>query len=233
MSIVIADMTMSLDGFIADPDDRCDELFGWYFNGPVAVPPFAVSENSARHLRSGFEHLGALVCGRRLFDLTGGWNGAHPMGVPVVVVSHRPAPFSFVDGVSRAAAVPFVDVPFSSADAPFSSAEGPFSSVDAPFSSVDAPFPSGAAPFSFVDGVSRAVAAARELAGPAKWVGVASASIARQCLELGLLDEIRVALAPVLLGRGITWFTGVSARLSDPEIIPGTGVTHLYYKVLK
>ncbi|WP_433066526.1 dihydrofolate reductase family protein [Dactylosporangium sp. CS-033363] len=182
----MADMTMSLDGFIADPDDRCDELFGWYFNGPVSIPPFSVSENSARHLRSGFEHLGALVCGRRLFDITNGWNGAHPMGVPVVVVSHRPAPGSLVD-----------------------------------------------APFSFVDGVAEAIAAARELAGPAKWVGVASASIARQCLELGLLDEIRVALAPVLLGRGIPWFTGVSARLSDPEIIPGTGVTHLYYKVLR
>jgi hypothetical protein len=47
----------SLDGFIADPDDRVDELFGWYGAGPVTVPSaderwsFTVDEGSAQMLR--------------------------------------------------------------------------------------------------------------------------------------------------------------------------------------
>jgi len=59
--------------------------------------------------------VGALVCGRTLFDFTGGWGGTHTIGVPVVVVTHRvptdwvdahpEAPFSFVpDGVAAAVA---------------------------------------------------------------------------------------------------------------------------------
>ena len=35
--VVVADMTMSLDGFVADPADGVEHLFGWYFNGDVAV----------------------------------------------------------------------------------------------------------------------------------------------------------------------------------------------------
>ena len=37
MARVIANMSMSLDGFIADPDDGCDDLFGWYGGGPVEL----------------------------------------------------------------------------------------------------------------------------------------------------------------------------------------------------
>jgi dihydrofolate reductase len=96
MAKVVADMTMSLDGFIADPDDGVNELFGWYGNGDVEVPTadperwtFKVSEASARHLRPSFSGaIGGLVCGRRIFDLTQGWGGHHPVGAPVFVVSH-------------------------------------------------------------------------------------------------------------------------------------------------
>src|SRR4051812_17065226 len=116
MSKVIADMTMSLDGYIADPHDGVEHLFDWYFNGPVVIPSkresitFRVSEASAPHLRDAFEKLGVLVVGRRLFDHTQGWGGMHPMGVPVVVLSHSvpdgwprdDAPFTFVtEGVDR------------------------------------------------------------------------------------------------------------------------------------
>jgi dihydrofolate reductase len=92
---VIADMSMSLDGFIADENDGVDELFGWYGNGDVEVPTadgrwtFRVTEASARHLRPSFAGaIGALICGRRIFDLTSGWGGRHPIGCPVFVVSH-------------------------------------------------------------------------------------------------------------------------------------------------
>lgn len=95
MAKVVADMSMSLDGFIADPQDRTDELFGWYGNGDVEVPTadphltFKVSEASAEHLRPALTGgVGALLAGRRIFDQTGGWGGRHPLGVPVFVVSH-------------------------------------------------------------------------------------------------------------------------------------------------
>lgn len=114
MSTVVADMTMSLDGFIADPDDGVADLFGWYGNGPVEVPSrdprwtFHVSEASATHLRRAFADPGALICGRRVYDLTNGWGGNHPLGVPVFVVTHAVppssvGPFTFVtDGVESA-----------------------------------------------------------------------------------------------------------------------------------
>ena len=38
MSRVIADMSMSLDGFVADPCDGVEDLFGWYANGSVETP---------------------------------------------------------------------------------------------------------------------------------------------------------------------------------------------------
>jgi dihydrofolate reductase len=117
MATVIADMSMSLDGYVADSNDRTDLLFGWYFGGdtPVATPnpnvTFMVSEASARDLGDAISNVGALISGRRTFDLAGGWGGAHPMGVPVVVVTHdapdgyEDAPFHFVsDGIEGAVA---------------------------------------------------------------------------------------------------------------------------------
>jgi dihydrofolate reductase len=110
-------MTMSLDGYIADPRDRPGELFDWYGAGEVSVPSandgvtFTVDEASAAVLRELTTTVGALVCGRRLFDLTDGWGDAHPVGAPVVVVTHRPPAdasrwprTTFVDGVEAAVA---------------------------------------------------------------------------------------------------------------------------------
>lgn len=58
----------------------------------------------------------------------------------------------------------------------------------------------------FIDvGIGEAVAMANEAAGGAD-VGVLGASIARQCLEAGLLDELVVHVAPVLLGDGVRLF---------------------------
>lgn len=94
MGKVVTHMTMSLDGFIADPQDGVAELFGWYNAGPVTVPSaderwsFAVDEGSADLLRKVLSTTGALVCGRRLFDHTKGWDDNHPIGAPVVVVTH-------------------------------------------------------------------------------------------------------------------------------------------------
>jgi dihydrofolate reductase len=117
MATVIASMSMSLDGFIADPSDGTEQVFGWYFNGDTTVPTaaawltFRTSEASAEVMRDALANVGALISGRRLFDVASGWGGTHPMGVPVFVVTHK-APddwphegFTFVtDGVESAVA---------------------------------------------------------------------------------------------------------------------------------
>ena len=118
MSTMIANMSMSLDGFIEDSaGDANRHLFGWTQSGPQewTLPgdgrPFHTSAASANHMRSVLTDLGALICGRTLFDLTHGWGGRHPAGAPVFVVTHQAptdwahpdAPFTFVtDGVAAA-----------------------------------------------------------------------------------------------------------------------------------
>jgi dihydrofolate reductase len=98
MGDVIADMSMSLDGFIADKQHRIDQLVGWYFNGDaeVATPnpavTFRTSEASAGVIRDALATVGAIVGGRDYFDSANGWGGQHPMGVPAFIVTHRPPP---------------------------------------------------------------------------------------------------------------------------------------------
>ncbi len=58
--------------------------------------------------------------------------------------------------------------------------------------------------------------------------------MAQQCLDAGLLDEVRVNLVPVLLGEGIRYFDNLTKAprlLADPRVIEGTGVTHLCYPI--
>ena len=192
MAEVYTHMAMSLDGYIADPSDGIEELFGWYSAGDVAVPSadgrwgFQVDANSAGLLREMLAGTGALVAGRRLFDMTNGWDDSHPIGAPVVVVTHS--------------------VPADASRWPRTA---------------------------FVDGVAEGIARARQIAGD-KDVVIASADIARQALELGLVDEVYVSLVPVLLGRGIPYFANLANgpyRFEDPVVIQGQGATHLRYRV--
>jgi len=119
MGTVSMQASMSLDGFIADPSDAVGPLFDWYGNGDVeftgADPDrvFHISAASADYLRQAWANAGAGVIGRRLFDITNGWNGRPPVGEAVFVVTHQPptdwdfpdAPFTFVtDGVRSAVA---------------------------------------------------------------------------------------------------------------------------------
>src|SRR5262245_34790688 len=96
MTQVLTHMCMSLDGFVAQPDDDPAELFEWYWGGDVVVPSaqedmtFSVDAASAPMLQELTSGSGALVAGRRLFDLTDGWGDNHPAGAPVVVVTHHP-----------------------------------------------------------------------------------------------------------------------------------------------
>lgn len=78
MATIAADMSMSLDGFVAGPQDQVDQVFGWLRKGQQQVRApgdgrtFEVDEASAEHLDRAFRAVGALVCGRRLFDVTHG-----------------------------------------------------------------------------------------------------------------------------------------------------------------
>jgi len=198
MTKVCTGASMSLDGYISGPGETgFEHLFKWYENGDVAVPTakpdmtMQMTAVGAEHVRSLMERTGALVVGRNLFDYTNGWDGNHPLGLPVVVVTH-----SVPDG-----------------------------------------WPREDAPFTFVtDGIESAIEQAKALAG-GKEVGVNGGTIARQCLNAGLLDEIWVDLVPVLLGGGTPFFdelTGAPVELEGPvSVVEDRDVTHLRYLVRK
>jgi dihydrofolate reductase len=125
MGKVMSGLTMSLDGFIAAPNDGPENplgeggmrLFDWYSSGdteyvvPSGGMAFMVSKQSADLLRETFSSIGAIVTGRRTFDITNGWGGKHPLDAPVFVLTHNVpegwdyegSPFTFVtDGVESA-----------------------------------------------------------------------------------------------------------------------------------
>jgi dihydrofolate reductase len=121
MGRVQAQAIMSLDGYIAKQDNTIGRLFDWLQNGEIALPTPAgdftvhLSPASAEHWKGWVSSLGALVCGRELFEVAEGWQGRHTLNVPVVVVTHQvptdwveehpDAPFTFVtDGVEAAIA---------------------------------------------------------------------------------------------------------------------------------
>ncbi len=88
------------------------------------------------------------------------------------------------------------------------------------------------APFSFCPDIASAIEQAKS-AGDGT-VGVSGPSIAQQCLNLGLLDELRIDLVPVLLGDGVRYFgdrPALKTELEQVEVVVGQGVTHLRYRV--
>jgi dihydrofolate reductase len=198
MGNVLTSITMSLDGFVAGPNDDITHLFKWYFSGPVEIPvqegrmSLNVSEESANLLKQAIQTTGAMVTGRRNFDGAGAWQG-HPPFAPCFVVTHRPAQEWEREG----------------------------------------------SPFVFVsDGVESAIAQAKAAAGD-KNVAIATPGITQQCLQAGLLDEIHVDLAPVLLGDGLRLFDHLTALAAAPvalepiRVLAAPGVIHLGFRVLK
>ncbi|NUU19093.1 deaminase [Cellulomonas humilata] len=194
MSKVVAIMSMSLDGYVADSHGSVAEVFDWYTSGDVELHmggsdpmTFTVSEPSAEHLRGLTSGLGAMLTGRRTFDDAQGWGGNHAWG-PAFVVTHQ----------------------------------------------VPAGWPRPGSTVHFVtDGIESAVRQARAAAA-GKAVGVHGAETIQQCLNAGLLDELQVDLAAVLLGSGVRLFDNladVPALLGNPTVIAGVGVTHLRYPV--
>jgi len=159
---------VSLDGFIADDNDDVGPLFDWYANGDVTWSFLGTDDTarstqaSADFMRSHYRDVAAAVIGRRLFDLTNGWNGKPAAGERVFVVTHQPP------------------TDWEHADT---------------------------APFNFVDGVEKAIAAAKEFAGD-RDVDVAAGQIGSQAVKLGLIDQVVVNQVPVVFGSGRPFFAG-------------------------
>ena len=203
MGKVVFNMTMSLDGFVAGPNDSPekglgeggDALFKWYFSGDTEIPisdgnmVLKVSSQSAEILKEAIKSYGAGVWGKRTFDIAGAWGG-HPPGSPAFIVTHHVPPEWVYEG----------------------------------------------SPFTFVtEGVESAIRQAKQAAGD-KDVVVCTPTILQQCLNLGLMDEIHVDVAPLLLGRGVRLFDHLNIQPTELEcirVINAPGVTHLGFRVRK
>lgn len=180
MSKVIVHATMTVDGFIADPDGGVD----WMFGRPSAPEDDGV-------VTKVINRIGAVVGGANRSQAID--DGEIPYGgmlnVPVYLMTHSPHDPIERDGVTYT----FV-----------------------------------------VDDIEEAVTAAKRAAGE-KWVSLLGGSISRQCLQLGLVDELHLDVAPVLLGEGISLFAGLNkpVELERVETSAFASETHLRYRVIK
>jgi dihydrofolate reductase len=196
MGKVIFNMSVSLDGFIAGPNDQVDQVFKWYSMGDteVVLPgpglKFNVSSASAKLIAQTWPTIGAAIIGRRNFDVAQAWGGHPPGDGPHFVLTHKIPQRWVYEG----------------------------------------------SPFTFVlDGVEAAVQQAKKVAGD-KNVAVGTATVMQQCLKAGLLDEIHLDLAHVVLGAGRRLFENLGdepIELERIRVVEGTGVTHLQFRVVK
>jgi dihydrofolate reductase len=192
VSKVIWHITMSVDGFIAGPDDSMDWVVSEWSEDGRATRDIEVDRSSVADdvLRSA----GAILGGRRWYDAAerlhdgvdgiygGQWQG------PVFVLTHRPPDETADDRVT------FVSMP-----------------------------------------VSDAVAAARS-AADGHDVVIFGANLAQQCVREGLLDEIVIHLAPVLLGDGTRLFTapgGKPVALRRTTLAEAGQITDLRFGVVR
>jgi dihydrofolate reductase len=209
---LILDISVSLDGFVAGPNQTLDEPLGrggehlheWAFatraflesHGREGGEDNVDSEVVQEHL----DRIGATVMGRRMFSNGAGpweqdpnadawWGDDPPFNHPVFILTHH--------------------------------AREPVTKE-------------GGTTFTFVtDGIESALEQARAAAGE-KDVGVGGgANVAQQYLKAGLLDEIQLHVVPVLLGDGVRLFEGGDGprRLQAARILESpTGVVHLRYR---
>jgi dihydrofolate reductase len=105
MSKVVIDMTMSLDGFVAGPEDGPEyplgkndgnRIFDWYSSGQESYRHKLFKPEPGANLdqvKLMYAESGAFIFGRRTYEIAHGWGGAHPVnGVPVFVLTHTPPP---------------------------------------------------------------------------------------------------------------------------------------------
>ena len=206
-------ITMSIDGFVAGPDQSLDhplgvrgeELHQWMF--PLAAFREAHGErggevNASTPVVEGWTaNVGAMIMGRNMFGggpgpwredepWTGWWGEDPPYHHPVFVLTHHPRPPLEMQGGTT---------------------------------------------FHFVtDGIHAALERARHAAGDADVQITGGASVVQQYLAAGLVDEIALSVVPVLLGAGERLFANLGdppPRLEQVRAIEAPGVTHITYRV--
>jgi dihydrofolate reductase len=202
MSTVVADITMSLDGFVTAPNDgpaaglgdNGEVLHYWVFGGPWTHDtadkgqPGAEATGVDKQVIDEVMNAAAAVVGRRMYDVTDGWGGRSPFGVPCIVVTHRV---------------------------------------------LDQPDP--ASLFVFVDGVEAAIDRACQIAGSGTVYIGGGAMIIQQALRSGLVDDLQIHVAPVILGAGRTLFgeLGIRLHLEPIRVLDSPFATHIKYHVVK
>jgi dihydrofolate reductase len=195
MTRVIADISMSLDGFVTGPDPDAEHGLG---HGGEALHHWAIESphpEDAEVLRRATEASGAVIMGRRLFDIIDGPNGwSDDMGY----------------GASHAATPPFFVVTHHRPDDIRLTLD-----------------------FTFVtDGLASTVEQARAAAGDNDVIVMGGGDVVRQSLDDGLVDELRIHLAPVVLGAGTPLFAGaVRHDLIQRDVVVSPLATHLTYEV--
>ena len=203
MTRIIADISISLDGFVTGPDPGPDSGLGV---GGEALHTWAFSDDpeDRRVVREATARSGAVVLGRRLFDVVDGprgWDdeigyGAGEVGKP---------PFVVVTG-SPPDAVRLAD-------------------LDWTFVTTGLPDAVGIAR-------ERAEAASSARGEDLDVVHMGGGATIRSALAAGLVDELALHLAPVVLGGGTPLFTGGAAHtLVQRRVVPTSTATHLTYTV--
>ena len=207
-------ITMSLDGYVAGPDQSeenplgvgGEELHEWMF--PLKVWRESHGDEGGEVTASSpvvegwFDNVGAVIMGRNMFGggpgpwgddpWRGWWGDDPPYHVPVFVLTHyEREPLEMEGGTT----------------------------------------------FYFVtDGIESALDQAREAAGEADVLGMGGAKAIQQYLSAGLLDQLEISISPPLLGGGERLFDnldGADIKLEQIGAVEGVGVTHIGYRVVK
>jgi dihydrofolate reductase len=206
-------ITMSLDGYIAGPNQSLENPLG---EGGEQLHEWALELKTFREthgeaggetgtnddvLREMFANVGATIMGRNMFGggpgpwgdaaWKGWWGDNPPYHTPVFVLTHHPREPLVMQGGTT---------------------------------------------FIFVtDGIESALRQAREAAGGTDILIGGGATVAQQYLAAGLLDEVEIHVVPLLLGGGERLFDnlqGSGVKLEPIRSVEGPGVTHLKYRVV-
>jgi dihydrofolate reductase len=211
VSRVTCQISMSLDGYVAGPNQSMDDPIG---EGGMRLHEwaFATSTWQERHGGGGGERnadaeiverstqgIGAYIMGRNMFggghgewdeSWTGWWGEDPPYHAPAFVLTHHPrAPLTMQGGTT----------------------------------------------FTFVtDGIEAALEQARAAAGDLDVSIAGGASAVNQYHAAGLLDELHLHVVPITLGAGARLLDGVGRLALEPvEVVASPTVTHLKYRVLR
>jgi dihydrofolate reductase len=208
------DISMSLDGYIAGPNQTVEQPLGdggerlheWVYGLSAWREPHGLSGGETNRdsevVEEALATLGATVMGRRMFsggsgpwekdpNADGWWGDDPPFHHPVYILTHHPRETATKQGGTS---------------------------------------------FTFVtDGIEAALEQARQAAGDKDVAVAGGANVVQQYLAAGLLDELQVHVVPMLLGGGVRLFAegADTVGLENIRAIESPSVTHLKYRVLK